>query len=73
MPIVASMGGNAGSQTLTVTVRGLAMKQITLQNTMRLFKKELLVGGFNGFLLSIFVAIGTIAVYGDWRLGAIIF
>lgn len=72
MPIVASMGGNAGSQTLTVTIRGLAMKQITFQNMFRLLKKELLVGGFNGILLSIFVAIGTVMVYGDWRLGAII-
>jgi magnesium transporter len=72
MPIVASMGGNAGSQTLTVTVRGLAMKQITLQNMFRLLKKELFVGGFNGLLLAILVGLGTVIIYGDWMLGAII-
>ncbi len=72
MPIVASMGGNAGSQTLTVTVRGLAMKQITMQNAYTLLKKELLVGGFNGLLLSLIVALGTVIVYGDPTLGAII-
>lgn len=72
MPIVASMGGNAGSQTLTVTVRGLAMKQVTMQNALRLLRKELYVGSFNGFILAMLVGLGTMIVYGDWRLGAVI-
>ena len=52
MPIVASMGGNAGTQTMTVTVRALAMKELTRTNTMRVIGKELLVGGFNGILFA---------------------
>jgi len=52
MPIVASMGGNAGTQTMTVAVRALAMKELTRTNTMRVIGKELLVGGFNGILFA---------------------
>ncbi|MFZ2620261.1 MAG: magnesium transporter [Alphaproteobacteria bacterium] len=69
MPIVASMGGNAGTQTLTVMVRGLATGQITKQNAMALLSKELTVGSLNGLVLSVMLGIGTFAVYGDWRLG----
>ena len=53
MPIVASMGGNAGTQTLTVTVRALATKELTPTNALRLVGKETLVGGLNGVLLAI--------------------
>ncbi|MDD9876095.1 MAG: magnesium transporter, partial [Magnetovibrio sp.] len=53
MPIVASMGGNAGTQTLTVAVRALAMKELTATNTMRLIGKEFIVGGINGILFAI--------------------
>lgn len=73
MPIVASLGGNSGSQTLTVAIRGLAMKQITPQNALILLKKELRVGGFNGLVLGILLAIGTALIYGDIKLGAVIF
>lgn len=52
MPIVASMGGNAGTQTMTVVVRALAMKELTPTNTLRVVGKELLVGGFNGILFA---------------------
>ena len=52
MPIVASMGGNAGTQTLTVAVRALAMKELTASNTLRAVGKEVLVGGFNGILFA---------------------
>ncbi|MBM08434.1 MAG: magnesium transporter [Magnetovibrio sp.] len=48
MPIVASMGGNAGTQTLTVAVRALAMKELTATNTARLIIKEISVGVSNG-------------------------
>ncbi len=48
MPIVASMGGIAGSQTLTLIVRGLALGQITRSNLVSLLKKEIQVGGLNG-------------------------
>ncbi len=57
MPIVASMGGVAGSQTLTLTIRGLAMGQIADSNTLWLLKKEVAIGFINGVLWAIVVAI----------------
>jgi magnesium transporter len=57
MPIVASMGGNGGTQTLTIVVRALATREITPANAVRVFGKELLVGGLNGLL---FLAIGVV-------------
>jgi magnesium transporter len=56
MPIVASMGGIAGSQTLTLVIRGLALRQISSINAVRLFKKEISVGIVNGALWAIVVA-----------------
>ncbi len=53
MPIVASMGGNAGTQTLTVAVRALATRELTATNALRVVGKELLVGGINGVLFAI--------------------
>ena len=53
MPIVASMGGNAGTQTLTVAVRAIAMKDLTEANARRFVGKELLVGSANGILFAI--------------------
>ena len=53
MPIVASMGGNAGTQTLTVAVRALATRELTATNALRVIGKELLVGGINGVLFAI--------------------
>lgn len=52
MPIVASMGGNAGTQTLTVAVRALAVKELTPTNALRIVGKEMLVGGVNGVLFA---------------------
>ncbi len=53
MPIVASMGGNAGTQTLTVTVRALATKELTGANAYRVITKEVIVGCFNGVAFAI--------------------
>lgn len=53
MPIVASMGGNAGTQTLTVAVRALAMRELSSQNAWRFVTKELLVGAINGVLFAV--------------------
>ena len=53
MPIVASMGGNAGTQTLTVAVRALAMKDLTRTTTQRFVSKELIVGAINGILFAV--------------------
>ena len=55
MPIAASMGGNAGTQTLTVVVRALAMKEVTPANAIRVLSKEVLVGLFNGVLFAAIV------------------
>ena len=61
MPIVASMGGNAGTQTLTVAVRALALREITRANALRVIGKEFTVGAINGLVFA--AIIGTIASY----------
>ncbi|OOF11981.1 magnesium transporter [Salinivibrio sp. PR5] len=72
MPVVASMGGIAGSQTLTLIVRGLALGQISKSNLRPLLNKELQVGLLNGVLWAI--VIGLIAGYwfNSWGLGMVI-
>jgi magnesium transporter len=57
MPIVASMGGNAGTQTLTVAVRALATKELTDANALRVIGKELVVGGVNGIVFAVIAAV----------------
>ena len=59
MPIVASMGGNAGTQTLTVAVRALAMKELTPKTGWRLIGKETFIGLLNGLIFSIIIGICT--------------
>lgn len=59
MPIVAGMGGNAGSQTMTVTVRGLATKDIDVYNASRVIRREMAVGFINGIIFA--TLIGTVA------------
>ncbi|MBV1790016.1 magnesium transporter [Marinobacterium sp. D7] len=61
MPVVASMGGIAGSQTLTLIIRGLALGQISAANIRPLLRKELSVGGLNGVLWAL--VIGFVAAY----------
>lgn len=56
MPIVASMGGIAGSQTLTLVIRGLALHQISSSNSMKFLAKEIAIGAVNGVVWSIVVA-----------------
>ena len=55
MPIVASMGGNAGTQALTVAVRAIATHELTGMNTWRVVWKETLVGAVNGFLFAVII------------------
>mgnify|MGYP000725127028 CR=1 FL=1 len=57
MPIVASMGGIAGSQTLTLVIRGMALGQVTESNAHRLFLKELSIGIWNGLIWAIIIAL----------------
>ena len=59
MPIVASMGGVAATQTLTIVLRGLTLEQINASNLNWLFKRELAVSILNGFVLSILVGLAT--------------
>jgi magnesium transporter len=72
MPIVASMGGVAGTQTLTVMIRGMALGQIASSNRNWLVNREFLVGVLNGILWSIVVAIAASLWFNDWLIGAII-
>lgn len=65
MPIVASMGGNAGTQTLTVAVRSLAMRDLTASNAARIVWRETIVGGLNGIMFA--VIMGVLA--GLWNYG----
>ena len=72
MPIVASMGGNAGTQTVTVAVRALAMGELTAANALRFVVKEAAVGGLNGMIFALIMGAAVVSWYGDWRLGAVI-
>ncbi len=71
MPIVASMGGNAGTQTMTVAVRALATKELTPSNALRVLGKEALVGVYNGLLFAILI--GCVAWYwaDSWQIGGV--
>ena len=72
MPIVASMGGNAGTQTLTVAVRAMATRELTSSNSFRVFGKEILVGLYNGLFFAFLIGIITGLWFGDYLLGLII-
>ena len=72
MPIVASMGGNAGTQSLTVAVRALAMKELTSTNAVRVIGKEALVGVFNGILFAVLIGIVVWLWFGSVGLGVVI-
>jgi len=72
MPIVASMGGNAGTQTLTVAVRALATKELTATNALRVIGKEMLVGVFNGIIFATLTGFIAWLWFGDPALGLVI-
>ena len=59
MPIVASMGGNAGVQTLTVAVRALAVKELSPANASRIVRKEAIVGVINGILFAVLAGLAS--------------
>lgn len=71
-PIVASVGGNAGNQTMAVTVRALATNQLTEANTRRTVWREIRVAMLNGLTLAVLMGVGTAAVFGNALLGAVI-
>jgi magnesium transporter len=72
MPIVASMGGNAGTQTMTVTVRALATNKLGRVNAPRVIGREFLVGIVNGFILSLIMAAVVFIWFGSSKLGGVI-
>jgi magnesium transporter len=72
MPIVASMGGVAGTQTLTVLVRGIALGQVSRNNQNWLINRELLLGLMNGALWASVVAVTASLWFDDWNIGLII-
>jgi magnesium transporter len=73
MPIVASMGGIAGSQTLVLIIRGLAVGRIEQANARWLLGREIAVSCLNGAAISGVVATAAGVWFADWKLGAIIF
>ncbi len=72
MPIVAGVGGNAGSQTMAVTVRALATNQITASNTRRTIIREIRVAVLNGATVAAVIGCGVGLVFGNAQLGAVI-
>jgi magnesium transporter len=72
MPIVASMGGIAGTQTVTLIIRGLALGQIQWSNARWLLFKEIAVGGLNGVIWAIVIGVITTFWFGTWKIAAII-
>ena len=71
MPIVAGMGGNAGTQTLAVAVRALATNQLTESNTMRAFGRELTIALANGVSLGLLIGAGVALIFQNPALGAV--
>ncbi len=72
MPIVASMGGNAGTQAMTVAVRSLAMRELTEANAARFVAKEMLVGIANGVVFAVLIGVVAGIWFSDTALGAVI-
>ena len=72
MPIVSAIGGNAGTQALTVTVRALATRELNSSNARRTFSRELMVGLANGLVLAPLIGVAAALWARDWRMGAVI-
>lgn len=72
MPIVAGVGGNAGTQTLAVTVRALATNQLTQSNTVRAIGREIKVALLNGVTIAVLIGVGVSVVFANPMLGGVI-
>ncbi|MBO0662220.1 magnesium transporter [Jiella sp. MQZ9-1] len=72
MPIVASMGGNAGTQTMTVAVRALASRELDIYNAARIIRREVLIGLLNGALFALVIGVVASAWFEDIGLGEVI-
>lgn len=72
MPIVASIGGNAGTQTMAVSVRALAMNELTRSNTRRIIVREFRIAILNGGTIAVLIGIGTAIAFTNPMLGGVI-
>ncbi len=72
MPVVPSMGGVAGTQSLTIITRAIALGQIDKTNARGILRKELAVGLFNGLCWAVVVATATYLWFGNWAIGGVI-
>ncbi|MES2305927.1 MAG: magnesium transporter [Gemmatimonadota bacterium] len=73
MPIVAGMGGNAGTQALAVSVRRLSLGQVPIDQSRAIITKEILVGIINGVAIGIVVAAVSVLLGSTWRMGLVVF
>ncbi len=71
MPIVASMAGNAGMQTLTVAIRALATKELDIENSPEMIKREIITGLINGVIFAFIVFCASYAFYSDVMLSVV--
>jgi len=72
MPIVASMGGNAGTQTMTIAVRALATRELSVVNARRIISREVIVGMLNGLMFALIMGVVTYLWFGSGGLGLVI-
>jgi magnesium transporter len=72
MPIVASMGGNAGTQTMTVAVRALATRELGRSNAWRIIRREAAVGVLNGLVFALIMGALAALWFQSWELGVVI-
>ena len=71
MPIVTGMGGNAGTQSLTIVVRGLSLGELTKENAIKIMLKEVAVGFFSGVVIGVLVALGSMIFEGNPIFGVV--
>ena len=72
MPIVASMGGNAGTQSLAVAVRAIASRDLTAANARRVVMREIMTGAFNGLIFAVVMGIVAGVWFNNWPLAGVI-
>ena len=70
-PVVASIGGNAGTQTMAVSVRAIAMNQLTASNTRRVLWRELRVALMNGATIAVLIGVVVSLIFTPWLGGAV--
>lgn len=72
MPVVAALAGNAGTQTMTVTVRAMATRDLVPLNMGRVITREIMVAFLNGILFAVLMGVGVSLLFDDWGLGGVI-